>query len=259
MSSQRGTLRVAVIDNDSAFLRVLGKRFDAAGWEHRVLAGSVPADELVAMKLNALVVDPALLGPDEGWAFLERISGLLPQLGIIVVSSNADRRPARPRPPARRRRLDREALPPRGGRSRGSRRSSAVIAARSLRRTSARWSSASSRSAPTSFRPSSPVAPSTSPAASSSCSARSPTPPAGCSSASDLYRRVWGYEMAHGDRSVDVFVRKLRSKIQKRSPGWTYIHTHFGIGYRFEPARRARPHRQPASADGCSHRRFRQR
>ena len=50
----------------------------------------------------------------------------------------------------------------------------------------------------------------------------------------EIYRRVWGYEMAHGDRSVDVFVRKLRSKIQKLSPEWNYIHTHFGIGYRFE-------------------------
>ena len=50
----------------------------------------------------------------------------------------------------------------------------------------------------------------------------------------EIYRRVWGYEMAHGDRSVDVFVRKLRSKIQRYSPGWSYIHTHFGIGYRFQ-------------------------
>jgi DNA-binding winged helix-turn-helix (wHTH) protein len=41
--------------------------------------------------------------------------------------------------------------------------------------------------------------------------------------------------MAHGDRSVDVFVRKLRSKLQRQSPGWEYIHTHFGVGYRFEP------------------------
>jgi DNA-binding winged helix-turn-helix (wHTH) protein len=41
--------------------------------------------------------------------------------------------------------------------------------------------------------------------------------------------------MAHGDRSVDVFVRKLRQKLQAASPGWTYIHTHFGIGYRFAP------------------------
>jgi DNA-binding winged helix-turn-helix (wHTH) protein len=51
----------------------------------------------------------------------------------------------------------------------------------------------------------------------------------------DIYRRVWGYAMIHGDRSVDVFVRKLRSKLQRRSPGWDYIHTHCGIGYRFDP------------------------
>ena len=51
----------------------------------------------------------------------------------------------------------------------------------------------------------------------------------------EIYRRVWGYAMIHGDRSVDVFVRKLRSKLQRRSPGWEYIHTHFGIGYRFDP------------------------
>ena len=49
----------------------------------------------------------------------------------------------------------------------------------------------------------------------------------------EIYQRVWGYAMVHGDRSVDVFVRKLRSKLEKASPGWRYIHTHFGIGYRF--------------------------
>jgi DNA-binding winged helix-turn-helix (wHTH) protein len=41
--------------------------------------------------------------------------------------------------------------------------------------------------------------------------------------------------MAHGDRSVDVFIRKLRQKLEKRSPKWEYIHTHFGVGYRFDP------------------------
>jgi DNA-binding winged helix-turn-helix (wHTH) protein len=39
--------------------------------------------------------------------------------------------------------------------------------------------------------------------------------------------------MVHGDRSVDVFVRKLRQKLERASPRWRYIHTHFGIGYRF--------------------------
>jgi DNA-binding response OmpR family regulator len=51
----------------------------------------------------------------------------------------------------------------------------------------------------------------------------------------EIYQRVWGYAMARGDRSVDVFVRKLRQKLEKASPGWRYIHTHFGVGYRFSP------------------------
>ena len=53
----------------------------------------------------------------------------------------------------------------------------------------------------------------------------------------EIYERVWGYAMAHGDRSVDVFVRKLRQKLRHASPEWSYIHTHFGVGYRFAPMR----------------------
>jgi DNA-binding response OmpR family regulator len=49
----------------------------------------------------------------------------------------------------------------------------------------------------------------------------------------EVYQRVWGYAMARGDRSVDVFVRKVRQKLEKASPEWRYIHTHFGVGYRF--------------------------
>jgi DNA-binding winged helix-turn-helix (wHTH) protein len=41
--------------------------------------------------------------------------------------------------------------------------------------------------------------------------------------------------MARGDRSVDVFVRKVRHKLEAASPDWRYVHTHFGIGYRFDP------------------------
>ena len=51
----------------------------------------------------------------------------------------------------------------------------------------------------------------------------------------EIYQSVWGYAMAHGDRSVDVFIRKVRQKLEKASPDWDYIHTHFGVGYRFEP------------------------
>jgi DNA-binding response OmpR family regulator len=55
----------------------------------------------------------------------------------------------------------------------------------------------------------------------------------------EIYEQIWGYRMAHGDRSVDVFVRKVRQKLEKASPAWTYIHTHFGLGYRFEPSVRS--------------------
>ena len=49
----------------------------------------------------------------------------------------------------------------------------------------------------------------------------------------ELFRLVWGREMRAGDRSVDVYVRKLRVKLEEALPGWRFIHTHFGFGYRF--------------------------
>ena len=51
-----------------------------------------------------------------------------------------------------------------------------------------------------------------------------------------VYREVWGYEMMRGDRSVDVFVRKVRQKLAAARPDRTYVQTHYGVGYRFEPA-----------------------
>jgi DNA-binding response OmpR family regulator len=49
----------------------------------------------------------------------------------------------------------------------------------------------------------------------------------------EIYGQVWGGEMKRRDRSVDVFVRKLRTKLARAAPDWAYIHTHFGVGYRF--------------------------
>ena len=48
----------------------------------------------------------------------------------------------------------------------------------------------------------------------------------------ELFRLVWGRELRHGDRSVDVYVRKLRVKLEAALPGWRFIHTHYGFGYR---------------------------
>lgn len=51
----------------------------------------------------------------------------------------------------------------------------------------------------------------------------------------ELYRTVWGGELRPGDRSVDVYVSKLRSKLEAALPDRRFIHTHPGFGYRFQP------------------------
>lgn len=51
----------------------------------------------------------------------------------------------------------------------------------------------------------------------------------------EIYDAVWGGQISHRDRSVDVYVRKVRNKLAAASPRCIYIHTHFGIGYRFDP------------------------
>jgi DNA-binding response OmpR family regulator len=49
----------------------------------------------------------------------------------------------------------------------------------------------------------------------------------------ELYAVVWARPFRLGDRSVDVYVRKLRRKLEDAIPGQRFIHTHFGFGYRF--------------------------
>jgi len=223
--------RVAILDDDSGFVRVLAKRLEAAGWEYRVLSGSVPVDELVAMKLNALVVDLAVLGPF-GWDFLERVCGMLPDLGVVVCA----------------------------------RESTVAQRVRGLRLGADDWVSKPAhpeevlaRVEAVTRRRRPRVAPEAGPLVAGEVEIRSDQFQAFVGGRSvgltrrefellhtlaeaggrvlereDIYRRVWGYAMVHGDRSVDVFVRKVRTKLKKHSPGWSYIHTHFGVGYRFE-------------------------
>ncbi len=235
MNSQSGTgtVRLAVIDDDSSFLRVLSRRFDAAEWEYRVHPSSVPLEELVAMKLNALLVDLTVLGP-LGWEFLERVCGLLPDLAVVVCTqgstvaqrvrglrlgaddwivkpSHPDEVMARVEAVIRRRRRSQpraDVGPMVAGEIEiRADQFQAFVSGRSLGLTRREYelmqvlADASGR----------------------------------VIEREDIYQRVWGYAMAHGDRSVDVFVRKLRAKLQKLSPGWEYIHTHFGVGYRFDP------------------------
>ena len=48
-----------------------------------------------------------------------------------------------------------------------------------------------------------------------------------------IYELVWRDHLRPGDRSVDVYIHKLRSKLETALPEWRFIHTHVGFGYRF--------------------------
>jgi DNA-binding response OmpR family regulator len=233
MNSKPGTVRLAVIDTDSGFLHVLTRRFDTAGWEYRIHSSSVPTDELVAMKLNAVLVDLALLGP-RGWEFLETVCGMLPDLGVIVCtqgSTVAQRvrglrlgaddwisKPSHPEEVMARI----EAVVRRRRRSQRKDDVGPVIAGEIEIRADQFQAFVSGHCLELTRREFELMQ------VLADASGR-------VIEREEIYQRVWGYAMAHGDRSVDVFVRKLRSKLQQQSPDWEYIHTHFGVGYRFEP------------------------
>jgi DNA-binding response OmpR family regulator len=224
-------LRVAVSDGDTGFVQVLTKRLDRLGWEHVVLTGAVPVDRLVAMRLGAFVVDIALLGPD-AWSYLERICRELPALPVVVCtgqSTVAQRvrglrlgaddwitKPCHPEELIARV----EAVARRRRQAQAADIADALVAGEIEIRADQFQAFAHGRSIDLTRREFELIA--LLAAAEGRVLERE-----------EIYQRVWGYAMAHGDRSVDVFVRKLRLKLQKVSPDWSYIHTHFGVGYRF--------------------------
>jgi DNA-binding response OmpR family regulator len=225
-------LRLAVIDRDPGFMQVMSNRLEALGWDLRALSSAVTADALVAMRLNALVVDVAVLGPGS-WEYLERVCARLPGLAVIVCtgpSSVAQR--------VRGLRLGADAWVTKPCHAEEL---ICVIEAaiRRHRRNEMPELQSATMVGEVTIRPDLYQA---------YCGEDSLELTARefeilhLLSQSDrvlrreeIYERVWGYAMAHGDRSVDVFVRKLRQKLRTASPSWSYIHTHFGVGYRFAP------------------------
>jgi DNA-binding response OmpR family regulator len=252
------TIRLAVIDTDSGFVTVLAKRASVAGWQLRQSSGAVPPQDLVTMKLNALLVDPAVLG-DDAWGYLERTCEALPDLGVVVCTGRStvaqrvrglrlgiDDWIAKPcHPEEVLARIEAVSRRRRRGNYGGERETQAAgeleirpdhfqgfVKGESLDLTRREFELLQLLAG-----------------AKGQVLEREA-----------IYQRVWGYAMAHGDRSVDVFVRKLRQKLEKRSASWSYIHTHFGVGYRFDPEPAgiveetlvAAPEPAPAPSEGAS-------
>jgi DNA-binding response OmpR family regulator len=233
-STQRpqNRLRIAVIDRDPGFMQVLSNRLDALGIELRAVSSAVTPEALVAMRLNALVVDLAVVGPGS-WEYLERVCARLPGLAVIICtgpSSVAQR--------VRGLRLGADAWMTKPCHAEEL---ICVIEAaiRRHRRNEIPDLAAGTLVGEISIRPD--LYQAYAGENSLELTARE-FEILNLLSQSDrvlrreeIYERVWGYAMAHGDRSVDVFVRKLRQKLRTGSPEWNYIHTHFGVGYRFAP------------------------
>jgi len=57
----------------------------------------------------------------------------------------------------------------------------------------------------------------------------------------ELLQKVWGRRATHRDRTVDVFVRKLREKIDQRAERHTFIQTRYGVGYKLHPLAKLDP------------------
>jgi DNA-binding response OmpR family regulator len=227
-------VRLALIDDDSGLETVLRRRLRAIGWDASVLGYAAAPEELAALRLHLALVNPTVAGLQ----YVETLCGELPGLAVIVISPPApvsDRvrglrggaddwvtKPAHPdeliaRIEAVLRRRRTGELPA----------EQLTIAAGELE-----------------IRP-------------DRFDAYGDGRPAGLSrkeyellrllaaadgqvlEREDIYQRVWGFTMARGDRSVDVFVRKLRHKLESVSPAWRYVHTHFGVGYRFAAERAA--------------------
>lgn len=234
-------VRVGIADRDSGFVRTLVKRLPGAAMDP-IPVGPINADTLVSMRLDALVLDVSVIGQNP-WPCLEQLCERLPALAVVVCtgpSSVAQRvrglrlgldawisKPCHPE----------ELVSVLGAVLRRHRRGELValegpvVSGELTIRPDRYQAYVGERSVDLTAREFQLLLL----LAQNDC----------VIDRAEIYERVWGYAMAHGDRSVDVFVRKLRQKLRSASPSWSYIHTHFGIGYRFAPEPSAKAVQQP--------------
>ena len=238
----RAPIKLGIVDSDRALLRAVATRIAKAGWQHRVFASPVPPEDLVAMRLDALVVDLEVLGP-QAWPYLETVCARLPLMAVLVCtgpSSVAQRvralrlgvddwlgKPCHPDELLARV----EAVVRRRRRAEAPEAADPVTAGGLEIRADKFQVLAGTVAVDLTRREFELIGVLV--GAEGQVLRRE-----------EIYERVWGYAMVHGDRSVDVFVRKLRQKLERVSPGWRYIHTHFGIGYRFAA--------EPEDTDGAA-------
>jgi len=229
-----GGSRLIVIDRDSGFETMLRHHLERLGWWHHISGAEVALDDLIALRAEVVLIDPAALGA-AGPSYVDRLCASLPELGVVVCTAGSsvaervralqlgvDDWIAKPCHPVEA--LARVAAVQRRRRAGSIARPAALVAGELEIRPQQFQAVVGERSLDLTRREYELLA----------LLARAPDQ---VLEREEIYQRVWGYAMARGDRSVDVFIRKLRQKLGRASPQWNYIHTHFGIGYRFSPER----------------------
>ena len=206
-------IRVALIDDDSGLVTVLDRRFAALGWDREVLAlrGGARAagrDASARADRQSGADRPRLHRADRG---------ALPGLAMLVCSGPA---PVADRVRALRGGADdwspSRAIP--RSWSRGSRRSCAAAAPASCPVEDEPVTRGELTIRPDRFDAYAGGRPRRCRARSTSCCYQLATAGGRVLEREEIYQRVWGYTMVRGDRSVDVFVRKLRQKLERISP-----------------------------------------
>jgi DNA-binding response OmpR family regulator len=225
---ERQALRIAILDRDSGFLMVLAKRMERHGWTHQVLPARVSAKTLASIEVDTLIVDLAIIGAQR-WRWLGRLCRERPDLAVVVCTGSstvAERvcglrlgaddwltKPCHPEEliarveavTLHRRRPEPRSVEPVsiGEVEVRPDQFQAFVNGRSLSLTRREYQLIELLSR-----------------AEGDVLARE-----------TIYECLWGAPMIRNDRSVDVFVHKLRRKLEQASPRWRYIRTHFGVGY----------------------------
>jgi DNA-binding response OmpR family regulator len=226
--SDASPIRVALIDDDSGLLTVLDRRFAALRWQREVIAYAAGPDQLAAMRLHAAIVNPAITGLD----YVGRIAAALPGLALLVCTGSA---PVADRVRALREGADDWITKPCHPEELVAR-IQAVLRRRRAGEVPAEDSilvAGELAIRPDRFDAYVGSEPATLSRKEYELLYQLAVADGRVLEREDIYQRVWGYTMVRGDRSVDVFVRKLRHKLERLSPAWRYVHTHFGVGYRF--------------------------
>jgi DNA-binding response OmpR family regulator len=227
-------LRVAIIDSDSGFLAVLSNRLERLDWQHQMLAFNATAAKIAALELDVLILDLASFGAGR-WRWLERLCEAQPSFGIVICTGVST---VQERVRALRLGVDDWLGKPCHAEELIAR----VETVAAARREPEQRSLEPIELGQVEIRPD--LYQAFVDGVSLELTRREFQMIELLAGAGGeiverelIYERLWGYKMARNDRSVDVFVHKLRRKLNLASPLWSYIHTEFRVGYRLVAAR----------------------